>query len=77
MLVSTEAMYREERLQKMWCILDLLRPEGNVLLVEEKQGICWVAPKEEVERDNFTDRSTYGEWGLPVTLWSSILREPK
>lgn len=61
MLVLTDAMHREERLEKMWRTLDLLRPEGNVLLIEEQEGICWVVPKEEVEPDNRTDRSTYGQ----------------
>ena len=46
----------------MWRPLDLLAPDDSVLFVEEKQGIYWVAPKEEVERDNFTDRSAYGHW---------------
>jgi hypothetical protein len=52
-----------DRFQAMWSILDMLKPEGYVLLLEEDQRICWIAPRDEVARDSLTDRSKYGDWG--------------
>ena len=57
MFVYNEAMFKEERAKQMWRILDMVKPDGYVLLQEH--SFYWIAPKAEAERDDFTDRSAY------------------